>query len=549
MKKRLCILLACSFVLASACKKTADTKPVKRVSGEPAEDSESGTEPEDTEPEKSEKIDINDLPDEVMIYPEYDFNKEMHILEVFSSTCKHIYTYTQPEARTADDVGPEKTYTAWMSFESVILFDDADYPDLKGTIDQLLNDACAEYDQKYTQYIQDYFYGAEDEIFVNSKIDVLRSDQKIFSFRNQPDYYGDGYLNMDECVYNIDVSTCRLIDLSDVVTDMTGFEKALLCEASRISGGDLDYVKTVQTAFENGKYYFLIDYFGITLFELPQYKDGTAWRDFIQVPYLGNQDVFDETYFCDLPYGYSFHFDKNQSIAWDLDDDGKTETLRVQTDSDTAFTIYIDKEECLSVTDLLDEDEEIYDLIYVWEDQQQILYVVCGDAEGELTTYIFEIKDNSTVEYINVLTAMYPGRKAQCLSNGGFEGMVRTEFFQHMRVVGSFNIGFHGEAYLSDDSFEVYDVIPLHLEKDLTGAAYDDGTRHQVSGDVTFSAGTNVEVILTDLESYVVFRAYGADLDELCAKVKITQDENDPSKYLINGEDADSYFTYVYHEN
>ncbi|MBP5493341.1 MAG: hypothetical protein J6Y08_10915 [Clostridiales bacterium] len=564
MKKALCLVLAGAMLLSSACKDSSEsTEPVAPVSEteteteteaeEPAESKDSGDGmsliPADSKPDPDLVV-LPDLREEIKVYPETDFIKSDDSEHLWTFTLSGVYVAYSDDAFTTYDKTGQTTNRCVLEYEAPGFDFSDEFPELALSLNQFQDPLNREYEYLYYNYFMQYGNGMKKDVDVISKAVILRADEQVFAYRNLPAPFETDYQVVTDEIINLDTQTGALIKLADVVKDMDAFRELLLIEARRISGNDEDYMRSVEEAFNNGEYTYLIDLTGVTLYGLPQYEGYSQWHDYLQIFYLGNESVFDSCYYMDLAPDYAIHLDVNQSIMWDLDHDAKTETLRVEPSEDAAaggFTILVDGQACYTDSEYVSAQETIYDLILVCADQGHMyLYVATESDAGEKTTYCFEFKSETQIEYRSTLDIEYPGNKSQNFNPRQYSARILFDLAGHEYYAFNENmrVGANGKNVTNDNLSEIEWGDMLRLKKPITGTVFNWSYMTFTDEEITIRQETNLMAAYTDLRSYIVFEVLldsASGQECIYVRVDLTKDE-ETGRFLINGEEPCEFF-------
>ncbi len=249
---------------------------------------------------------------------------------------------------------------------------------------------------------------------IDSRTYVSRSDSKVLSF-NVDSYTHFGYdWKSDGAYYNFDPVTAEPIKLESIVTDRQALADVVL--SFRIST-DSDYydeddaayndvLTTLSERIHTGDL-STID-FGLTQNDLYLYQEGDSAGELSEyrciISALDCGGCLDLSYFTATPEYYTLSSDFRFQIAWDFDEDGDIDTLRVANECSNYHRVdlkvyYNDK--ALPCEDYYDSEvTSIMDYYVIHNDDGFSLYIEFSKQDTPVSPlHIFRLNDGK-VEYV-----------------------------------------------------------------------------------------------------------------------------------------------------
>lgn len=359
MKKIVSVLLTASMVLAmTGCSKAEETTKKKKktkktttteetteeTTEDPSDDpsdvtsdatttetdetSESETEPQDTRPPRDDLKTIN-LPGGLTVTDDLEF------LPIGRDRIFYGYGAQNPDP----DTWPQYVRTTG-SITTLQVYDDTCplYSFLTEYIGYLTDNVDSNFRDNKKNFLKDLESGNEARDYRYSYfIDLARADDAYLSIHV---YHYDSERTLDDRNYANFYTTIRTEDQSilryaDVVKDFPRFKEYVKEHFDPYSGFD----PSVADIRSEEHSEFLLLYDGI-------YVGGVG-----KVSVVGNEDLFDLSYFTHVPQYYTLDFDVENKLVWDLDGDGSADTVSLSTssyergDSESKLTITLNDQE------------------------------------------------------------------------------------------------------------------------------------------------------------------------------------------------------------
>ena len=474
MKKTIAGILIVSLLFgASACKektgKASETEASasSEVTGSETETSssetsdtietETETEPEPetktTMPFTMETIDMGgSLAWEIEPAETLELKHDLHFLDIDRTVVEHKYGALNPE-------GYIRQITA--SAGRLVIRDEG-YEELKKAIEKIFDKDEALFEDHYNEmlpvFLSDLEQGKEtlSELSASNYIEVYRADSKIVSFYYHTGWsenFSDGKIDGEssQVLYNFHSETGKKVTLDEVVAD-----KKTLCDCIRNSRKMAYYDDEATTeeicqAVMDGSIQFGLTLDGIVL--TPESGD----LRFSAVNYPG---VFHMEYFQSVPENYMLMSDDSGVITWDLNGDGKTESIGFPSPMDAVdadFAVIIGEVETILKGDSSFSPHEEGYRFYLAHVQDGFL-LLSGEpfASEGCSESIFRIKDDFTVEYVETGVIFsgetYDPSKMELMHE---EDVYTAGYFGERQTYSSFTLT--GKRTLQSKDVQIYD--------------------------------------------------------------------------------------------
>lgn len=465
MKKTLAGILIISLLFgSSACKektgKTTETgNPASsEVTGSETETSSSETsdmpKTETQKPYTSETIDMGgSLSWQLEPAETIELDHDLHFLDIDKTVVEHKYGAKDP----AGDLVRQVTTAA----ECLVIRDDG-YEDLKKEIGKIFDEKVALFEDFYNEmlpaFLSDLEQGKEklSELIASNYITIYRADNKIVSFSDDTGWWkenSDGEQDGEGSFmqYNFHSETGKQVSLDEVVAD-----KKTLCDCIRNNRkmayyDDEDTTEELCQAVMDGSISFCLTLDGIVL-------DPEIYNlRFSAVNYPG---VFHMEYFQSVPENYLLMSDASGVITWDLDGDGKTESISFPSPMnavDGDFAVKIGEVETILKGKYRSWSHQEGDYFYLAHVQDGFLLLTgmpCGSDDR--CENIFRIKDDFTVDYVEsgVICSRneYDPSKVELMSE---EDAYSAGLFGERQIYNSFTLT--GKRTLQSKDVQNYD--------------------------------------------------------------------------------------------
>ncbi|MCR5058027.1 MAG: hypothetical protein K6A81_05355 [Clostridiales bacterium] len=474
MKKTIAGILIVSLLFgASACKEKTgkateterpsetETSASSEVTGSETEASSSETS-ETTEPETEsetsfsftmETIDMGgSLAWQIEPAETIELDHDLKFLDIDRTVVEHKYGALNPKGYL------RQITTAAARLE---IRDDG-YEELKKEIEKIFDKDEALYEDHYNEmlpvFLSDLEKGKEDlsELSASNYIEVYRADSKIVSFYYHTGWsenFSDGKIDGEssQVLYNFHSETGKKVTLDEVVAD-----KKTLCDCIRNSRKMAYYDDEATTeeicqAVMDGSIQFGLTLDGIVL--TPE----SGYLRFSAVNYPG---VFHMKYFQSVPENYMLISDDSGVITWDLNGDGKTESIGFPSPMDAVdadFAVIIGEVETIFKGDSRYDRPEEGDYFCLVHNDDGFLLLTGGNYGSEdRCENIFRIKDNFTVEYVEtgkICSAQSDDpSKVEMMSIDEFS---KAGYFGERQTYSSFTLT--GKRTLQSKDVQIYD--------------------------------------------------------------------------------------------
>ena len=412
MKKKLAVLLALATVLGCVgCSKSEETTKKKKktkktttseetteestedpsevtsdvTTSESEETSESETEPQDTRPPRDDLKTIT-LPGGLTVTDDLEF------LPIGRDQIFYGYGAQNPDP----DTWPQYVRTTG-SITTLEVYDEQCplYNFLTEYIGYLTDNVDSNFRDNKKDFLKDLESGNEARDYRYSYfIDLARADDAYLSIHV---YHYDSERTLDDRNYANFYTTIRTEDQSilryaDVVKDFPRFKEYVKEHFDPSSGFD----PSVADIRSEEHSEFLLLYDGI-------YVGGVG-----KVSVVGNEDLFDLSYFTHVPQYYTLDFDVENKLVWDVDGDGKADTVSLsltsfeQGDEESRLTITLNGQDYSYTENELNGLDFVWGLssitpsIYVHSSEGDFL-IVQIEAINNTLLYTFTIEDGQLI--------------------------------------------------------------------------------------------------------------------------------------------------------
>ncbi len=510
MKKSVVAAVLAVSVLFTACsKKNSETSSESETTVSSSETSPTSSEKpsetseEPTEPSKNEIVSYDVPAFKKINYLSYQIDRE------------EVFTFL-PADKSEDEMSGYNRIEYYLGCYGIPVFD--------GDVSGKLNEAVKEDFEKIVPNAREYFEGRKAEFAKrlgteewgieydeNLTTFVLRADEKIttvfYPFPNDQDREEE---LTPENLINYDTATGKKIALSDVIKDRDLFtEVAKERIMGSMSSYDLERIKEedVLAALDSDQIPFTIDYSGISLYyDMGIY--GYNMRGPAHISFIGNEDAFKDEYFDVLPENYVLHIAPDTDFFWDLDGDGKTESLnfgiplRTEFMDIDSFSISLDDQKTEFKGDDCEIDMMPEYLYLIHTHGQNFIYISTVGPDVIEEFEIFEITGT------NVAHRDGTG-KVLSLPWQNFDPD-HVVFRDDIYVVGLetytavYHIDENGQPVTDENVVTIHKdhggIFPC-LKKDLKVDQVDPKT-HEKTGTITLKAGTNLSAVATDRKTF-----------------------------------------------
>lgn len=396
MKKHIAALLAFSmmFSLAACSKKEGDasgnnklTRPAVNTETDQT-DIDTSVVPIDTvpavDPSDTTTTETSSTPAVTGTFP--ITNHDLIFYQAMSDKYYNIYGALDPNADSEYDVSLSRVVAAYDVI-SVFVDEDVNHTGILDKIDKETFDGL---EFAHEWFIEEATAFAEKEKngedlvshTLYRDIKIYRSDSKVFSYVSDTHHYGSTADIKDEIkAHNIDSETLKEISFSDVILD-----KDALIDYVQKNLSNSYVIDSTVDAIKNETLAFGILYDGIYIHELNS-----------KVPAYGNESMLNMKYFDATPEYYTLVLDHGNNLDWDIDGDGKMDSLSVGLVNEDTLDIAVNGQEYKFGPEVIEDrgGYYFYDNSYlVYNDKGCFLFVSMSMNEDDYSVYaIFEMKD------------------------------------------------------------------------------------------------------------------------------------------------------------
>lgn len=339
MKKCVALIIACAFLMSAVACKQADSEKETTESASESSEMVTSSETEETESSSSEitepttsqttaptettrKGDPNWKPTPLESMSIDTSHKNLDIsLDIVS----HRYSAKDPGA----DNDSVRISCEYLKF----IVNDKGFEELQKTLDGIVASEGELFEELYAKKVaelKESFPSAGESVFAryDDAIYINRADDQIVSFMlaswmddDTHDYdYSGKY-------YNIDSKTGKIISFDDVIKDKDAlyeYLESVIYSEDYVSEYDVQHLNDTFEMINNGSIDFKITYDGI-------YFEGYS------VSAVNCPECFNMDYFFNVPDSYIISEDESETISWDLNGDGKVETISMGSNSEGSY--------------------------------------------------------------------------------------------------------------------------------------------------------------------------------------------------------------------
>ncbi len=424
-----------------------------------------------------------------------------------------------------------------------------DTPQLKNAIEQWNIDRNKEYSEFFAQSIEaakeDFKENADfwtDRYESQADCMIKRSGRQVFSFLvDWYTYMGGAHGNSTCSGYNYDVQTGEIIELTNIVSDVSLLpdilEEKLLenYESDIFLDPDLSgVISSCYSEFSPEGYSnlpFIVGYEGITIFfnayDLSYYAAGSQE---VTLLYQDYPELLNPAYFSDVPESYVVPFNQTETISTGVSS-AKTISIEGELDEYDTYTTIV-----VSVDDQVTK-QECYtyrmDPYYVKMNDKSYLYIQMKAENDYQTFMVFDISGDTAV-YVNELD----GFLMHFANPENFkveEGMSLLSNYGGTRM---FHVGNDGMPVCDSKDYAVEYDLTITSTVDLEGKIIDADTG-EATGTAVFPAGTDFTFLHTDDNSYVQMEAS----DGRTVQFEVTMEW----PQMINGKEAVDCFEQLWY--
>lgn len=503
MKRFLATALTLSMVLMlMGCSKEETTKKKKKpkkttTTEESAEDTteeptEDSSETEDT----SESQDT--IPEPTVDASTFAIDHTLELLQIYNIPSLDAYGYYNSTGDYPSMTSVEKQFDDYYFYYEGC-------PELAAKLDEIFQSYKEQANQLYKTALDSFVKTKEaginpDWCMVDCETEFYRADTQICSFVLTENFsdISTTFGSLTTHCYNLRSQDGSEIALTDIVVDTDAF-----CQ----------YVKDVIATFPLDAYaYSAID----PDLLVSQIKDGSANfvlaydamyfqcnSSFIKIPVAAAESLqcINYTYFGSTPEWYSLRFDENKSLYWDVNGDGKMDTVTLATndtsdgDSVNEMTITINGNASTFGSEVFMSDGMPEELAYAYLMQTDDGCYIVTSIEGLdmfMSNGIFKV-DGEIASFSSFFHGHY--------SDFPFDPS-SFEMVEYYDIVGTHAyeatcslLSGNGEAYRVSDMLITYGTL-AETAKDITAMKVD-YDRSEL-GEATIPAGTPIRVIAYD---------------------------------------------------
>ncbi len=405
------------------------------------------------------------------------------------------------------------TNTLGMRFEHVAVASD-EFPAL---VEAVNNDRDLKQSMVYNEYAsripefeaavpEDYFYGD-----INYNTTVYRSDSVCFSYAGKLNTSVAGDYSDTIYTSNFDSLTGEEITLDDVVTDIGSLTDVVVdyfvtSDFGHMLGGD--WGRAVYNVLNSGSAAFTLVNDGIIVYISSEVIIPDEMYPCItetKIPFIGNESLFNESYFNAIPYNYCIYEDASGVIKYDFDEDGVIDTFTYTPNGDE---YWYDSVDC-SYNDIdftIDAYGFSYTFYIVHIFGHNYLYCQTVTENDYYSTTVYEINESSVTQ-----VGDFGGRAKYIANPESFELETRID---PLSTMDGYRVSYIDSNGLPESSYEYYlrAYHPLTSTVGLEGDVLDsDGFPTGETREV--AAGSMFIFFRTDNETFVDFIVYNSELD------------------------------------
>ncbi len=435
MKKKIAVILICSFIMsAAACAQSKESSPSSSSRAETTQTTTEATteSKEETTVTTSETTELTTTTEETTeetTTTEEETSEETTTSETAAVTptpvpkkeIKIEQSLTNLSMRRYVD---EKQYAAMDPVDQMVKrvgytrdafeIQNKDFNELKEKVNAILDKNNKFCEEKYKVVLEALLKDVSNqsqlrEGYSTSRNIVARNDDQIFSFRADTSWWQDGQDGFadrtdGEKYYNFLSKTGEEITLDDVIKDKDSF-----CEYIRKvfdEGNDYygmsdesrkEMLEGLIKSIQNGSVHFLLTYDGITLY----YEYYMTHIGAFQCA-----DSLNMQYFLNTPKNYFIESDFTNTITWDIDGDGLSDTIYVvrKYGNEDVFEIHVgdvvstyNDPSAFAENELPDGESSFY-LAHTDKGFYILASSYCGSDDS--FDQIFYVKKDLTTEYV-----------------------------------------------------------------------------------------------------------------------------------------------------
>jgi hypothetical protein len=212
------------------------------------------------------------------------------------------------------------------------IVNDKGFEELQKTLDGIVASEGERYEKLYAQKVSELkesFPSAGESLIAlfDDAIYIKRADDQIVSFMFSSWENVDYSYNSSEKYYNIESKTGKIISFDDVVKDkdaLYNYLESFIYSEDYVSEYDLQRLNETFAMINDGTIDFQINYDGI-------YFNGYF------VSAVNCPECFNMGYFFNVPDSYIISEDESGTISWDINGDGKVETISMGEGSNGSY--------------------------------------------------------------------------------------------------------------------------------------------------------------------------------------------------------------------
>ncbi|MBR5425879.1 MAG: hypothetical protein IK106_05100 [Clostridiales bacterium] len=401
MKKCVALVIACSFLMSAvSCKKAepSETAPSETVSTSsetiPTSSETIVTSTSETTEEPSSDT---EAPTSGITLPSRRGDPSWQLTPMESITinpCRKLDFTNTPTYHRYSVKDPKGGQDFVVSCRySTITINEPGYEELQKVLDEIANRNATLVEEHYKQSALELAEASSSgkelkDAFYDSIIFTGRADEHIvsvsYSFRdNDADY--------ETHRYNIDSKSGKILTLDDVVKDKEALCKYIentIYDAYVYRATSYDYL----TEYMDKIFPSIMD----GTIEFGMRYDGIYFGD-VAVSAVNCPDCFNMDYFLNVPENYEIRSDSSNTISWDIDGDGKVETISmsVSKSGDRECTLHIGE-----VTQKVDIEHSEYIFMLIHTSTGFVLDFGASSGSDSRCEVIYRINDDRSLEFL-----------------------------------------------------------------------------------------------------------------------------------------------------
>lgn len=414
-----------------------------------------------------------------------------------------------------------------------LIFETSGYADLqKKLYDEVFAPVIASESKKYDQALSAlnsaYASSASlESTYLTYNIVPFRMDSRVVSF---------ALVNEEEStVHNYDAESGEELTIDDVIKDKDAFKKVVEMTVKGSFNGE-DIASQMSEEMTDGAASFGLTYDGIYLPNPSEFAN-IFW---LKIPITGHEDLVNMDYFGKTPDSFTLFFNVDQTLAWDVTGDGKTDSIKVgfeQTpkpgyDFMTGKLVIEINGKAMEFMDLGVNDitPNYRRAFLVYDTEAYYLYATCGSVDSEEDTYIFKITGEGDLEYMDCTSSHF-----------------QNTFYMDPQDVEMYDLSFLLTFHHLTNSYNMTGTKGIPTVKNEYSYCYEPGviSKKELKGVTVDSSGmpTSQEITVPAETSFAIV-GYSAEKGEILLEM-LTPSGTENSRVAFKVEFDEDYNTFV----